>query len=774
MCGGDLDVQAGASVGACLYCGSQQTLPGSADEQKANLFNRANHLRRGNNFDRAVAAYETLLNMDDQNAEAHWGLLLSRFGIEYVEDPRTGERAPTCHRMQRDSILTDADYRAALEYAPDMVSRELYEREAARIAEIQRDILAISAKEAPYDVFICYKETDDSGQRTPDSALAQDVYYALVREGYRVFFSRITLESKLGQQYEPYIFAALHSAKVMLVIGTKPEHLSALWVKNEWSRYLGLMKADPNKLLIPCYRGMDPYDLPEELSLLQSQDMRKIGFLQDLLHGVGKVLRQPKSAPTAPIASMQPGANSLLKRAFLTLEDGEWQKADSLLEQVLNLDPESSKAYIGKLMIELQIHFEKQLAKHDHPLNEYNNYKKALRFADKAYQTVLEKYNQCILERLEDERLEQERQDWEQREAIQRAEEERLTKEARIASIIERKWDAALNGQTAVVEWILQEAEQGSAEAQYRACFMYLYGKCGVVPETDKAIHWCQKATEQGHPSAQGILSALYFEGLGVKKDYKKAVEWSQKAAEQGDTLGQCILAGCYSNGYGIKKDDAKAVEWWVKAANQGYVVAQRNLGIAYIDGKGVEQDFAQAAEWLKKAANQGCAVSRQNLGIAYARGNGVEQDFVQAAEWLMKAAGQGDEDAVRKHSALVNNEMFHISKLTGECIIELSDNLTFKGYHKAAEQGNAWAQYCLGLCYRIGRGTPINIARAAEWFFKAAEQGHAEAEEALGQNAYDAKNYKEAAKWYLRAAEHGNKDAKDKLNDRKLRKYFK
>jgi hypothetical protein len=44
---------------------------------------------------------------------------LCRYGIEYVEDPRTHERVPTCHRTQYEPILTDADYLAALENAPD-------------------------------------------------------------------------------------------------------------------------------------------------------------------------------------------------------------------------------------------------------------------------------------------------------------------------------------------------------------------------------------------------------------------------------------------------------------------------------------------------------------------------------------------------------------------------------------------------------------------------------------------------------------------------------
>ena len=289
MCGGELHFEKGATVCECEYCGSMNTLPVVDSDQEMNLFDRANYFRMANEFDKAENAYEKILDLDNSNAEAHWGIVLSRYGIEYVEDPKTHERIPTCHRVQLTSILSDPDYQAALEHA-DMIAKSEYQTQAERIAQIQKEILAISSKEKPYDVFICYKESDDSGKRTLDSTLAQDIYYGLKDAGYRVFFSKITLEDKLGQEYEPYIFAALNSAKVMVVVGTKPEYFNAVWVKNEWSRYLDLMKNDHSRLLIPCYRDMNPYNLPDELSMLQSQDMGKIGFMQDLLRGIKKVL----------------------------------------------------------------------------------------------------------------------------------------------------------------------------------------------------------------------------------------------------------------------------------------------------------------------------------------------------------------------------------------------------------------------------------------------------------------------------------------------------
>ena len=351
MCGGDIEISADKTFGTCEYCGSTMTLPKTDDDQRLSLFNRGTHLRRNGEFDKAAAIYERLIGENDADAEAHWNLLLCRYGIEYVQDPASGERIPTCHRASFDSILNDVDYQAALQYS-DGVARSLYEKEAQRIAALQRDILAISQKESPFDVFICYKESDENGRRTKDSALAQDIYYQLTDAGYKVFFARITLEDKLGQEYEPYIFAALHSAKVMVVVGTKPEYLNAVWVKNEWSRYLALMRTDRSRLLIPCYRDMDPYDMPEELSMLQSQDMGRIGFIQDLIRGVRKVVDAAKPQPEQPSAAADAGTKTapLLRRGTLFLEDGDWANANQYFEKVLDAAPECAEAYLGKFL----------------------------------------------------------------------------------------------------------------------------------------------------------------------------------------------------------------------------------------------------------------------------------------------------------------------------------------------------------------------------------------------------------------------------------------
>ncbi len=408
MCGGTIEFNPGDTVGVCDSCGTKQTLPRLDDDRRANLYDRANHFRRNNDFDKAAGIYEQILNEDNTDAEAYWSLVLCHYGIEYVEDPQSRKRIPTVNRAQFTSIFDDDNYKSALHYA-DGYQKELYEDEAKAINEIQKGILAISQKEEPFDVFICYKETDNSGRRTQDSVLANDLYHQLTQEGFKVFFSRITLEDKLGTAYEPYIFAALNSAKVMVVLGTKPEYFNAVWVKNEWSRYLSLVKnSNGKKMLIPAYKDMDPYDLPEEFSHLQAQDMSKLGFMQDLIRGIKKIVSAGASkAEVKETVAVGGNVNvdPLLERAFMFLEDGDWGEANEYCEKVLDQDPKNVRAYLGKLMAECRVRRMEDLQNCRQPFDGNGNYNKILRFAEPKLIETLKGYIAHINERNENARL---------------------------------------------------------------------------------------------------------------------------------------------------------------------------------------------------------------------------------------------------------------------------------------------------------------------------------------------------------------------------------
>lgn len=460
ICGGDLAVTADMSVAECEYCGSMQTLPKVNDERLASFYDRANDLRMGHEFDKAAEIYEKIIEENPTDADAYWSMVLCRYGIEYVEESATSGRKPTINRAQLVSVFEDVNYRSAIKYA-DAAQKRVYEEEAARIDRILQRYLEISRNEPEYDVFICYKETGADGRRTLDSVRAGEIYRELTSEGFRVFFAPVTLENKLGEDYEPYIFSAIHSAKVMVVIGTKPEHFNAVWVKNEWSRFLTLAKDDPKKSIIPVYGGMDPYDMPEAFRFKQSQNMEKLGFMLDLVRGieklVGKNKPQPVSQPAARPAAPAPSANvdTLLQRVSIFLEDQDWGSANIYCEKVLDIAPTNGTAYFYKLLAEARVKNEGALQKCEMPLENLKAYKNAVRYADEATSSKLINYNQQIKDRLaqeEAERQERERRAAERREAQRRYAEER------------DRLRRAIDNASSRVSSLIHEKEQKEAE----------------------------------------------------------------------------------------------------------------------------------------------------------------------------------------------------------------------------------------------------------------------------------------------------------------------
>lgn len=553
MCGAPLEV-GGETTATCEYCGTAQTLPKLDDEKIANLYDRANHFRRNNEYDKAMGMYEQILDANTKDAEAYWSLVLCKYGIEYVEDPTTHKRVPTVNRTQFTSVFDDDNYKKALEYA-DAVQRKLYEEEAKTINEIQKGILAISQKEEPFDVFICYKETDNAGRRTQDSVLAQELYYELTKEGFKVFFSRITLEDKLGTAYEPYIFAALNSAKVMVVLGTRTEHFNAVWVKNEWSRYLGLIKGGAKKTLVPAYKDMDPYDLPEEFSHLQAQDMNKLGFMQDLVRGTKKIIgndeiRQQTATSekvVERVVEKTAGTNTdtLLRRVFMFLEDGEWERANEYCEKVLDIDPENAYAYFGKILARGRVHRREELAdKTNLIFTKGTEYEKIKKFGDTALISEIDGYIKIIEERRknenENEKLRQlERKYDSGKYNIEMAKKgEQNSKRIRSYQLAIEQFDAILNYKDA--KMLAEQCRQGIVEIQKDEIYckaeeefkqnnyikaIELYEQIKHWKDTETKIESCHKAIADLEAKA---------EIERIEKERQEAIA-KQKAAESAE-----------------------------------------------------------------------------------------------------------------------------------------------------------------------------------------------------------------------------------------------
>ena len=354
-CGAPLEVSPDGKTGICPYCGEEVVFPKAGFQR----MNKANELRQRREFDQAEGIYRALTIAFPDDPEIWWNIVLCEYGIEYVEETREGKKrmVPTINRMKYESIFELDAYKKAIEFADD-TTKEIYRQDAQAIEDIQIRFQEVVAKEEKYDVFISFKDKDDeTGERTLDSALAQEIYDALTKEGYKVFFSRITLRRAIGQEFEPKIFAALNSAAMMLLVTCKKEHAEATWVKNEWSRYLKLMEKDANKYLLPIYADMKPEELPDAVSSMEGIEVNGANYMNLILKNVGQRIGFKKQQRVdekivQDIAILEKDeVRRITDRGYNAFRSGRWEQAENYVEEALDIDVTYAAAWWGKLSV---------------------------------------------------------------------------------------------------------------------------------------------------------------------------------------------------------------------------------------------------------------------------------------------------------------------------------------------------------------------------------------------------------------------------------------
>ena len=403
VCGGGLGpMDAETRVAVCEHCDCRQRVPDINSEKLERIIEDAEIARRENRFDQALALYESAFREDPDcanrdPAELWWRMALCEYGIEYVDDPKTGRKVPTCHRANSRPMGESAYVQKAIEAAGNDSSRSIYRDQAEAIDRVLAGVLEMAGKIRPFDVFLSYKETDDAGRRTEDSGIAQDLYTYLSGLGYRVFFSRVSLKQEaLGEEYEPVIFAALRSARAMVVLGTQPKYFEAPWVRNEWRRYQELMADHSDKRLFVVYKGMEAYDLPKELKRLQAVDLGGVTALRDLEQNLEKALGKSKTAQ-----SQDPGAGladqmakkqleAFLDALFELIRNGRFDRAEDQLSKIMDAPGglRSHRFHLGRLMVSLKM---KDLAQYPTPITGIEHYAAAMRLGDDSERSALRK-----------------------------------------------------------------------------------------------------------------------------------------------------------------------------------------------------------------------------------------------------------------------------------------------------------------------------------------------------------------------------------------------
>ena len=418
--------------------------------------------------------------------------------------------------------------------------------------------------------------------------------------------------------------------------------------------------------------------------------------------------------------------DALIKRAYLFLEDGQFDDAGRYFNQALNQDPEDARIHFGQLMLIHEAHTPEELInKLSMPLENEKLFQRALRFADDEYKSRLESYAKASRDKIEQERLikeaeiERARSEKEAEDERIRVEQERIQAEKEAEQ--ERLYQKVLNLKS-TVSTILDFDEFLSlinSLMPYKDT-LELYNEVyqARMKEADYQNAIQQKQEAKTPDEIQAVINRL--EKL---KDYKDVDELLSEAREKlieaekqkrkkriFSFLGVIVLVACGIFGYSEyssrvseeqrqaqiqrihqeaearrieaqRQAQAKRAEEQRQAEAQRRAEAQRQRNEGSY-AKGEEhlnaKDYALALQIFRRLANEGYAPAQDKLAWMYQNGWGVEQSYMQAVNW----------------------------------------------FRKAAEQGNTEAMASMGLMYYRGWGVTQNYDTALEWYGKAAAQG--------------------------------------------------
>ena len=304
---------------------------------------------------------------------------------------------------------------------------------------------------------------------------------------------------------------------------------------------------------------------------------------------------------------------------------------------------------------------------------------------------------------------------------------------------------------------VLQRAEKGDVEAQYRLAEMYAEAQ-GVDQDYAKATQWARKASDQGNAKAQYRLASIIYTGENGQKRQPEALQLFLKSAaglkvlaKEGDADAQSKLGILYARGVGVKKDLEEAAKLFEQAAKADFVKAQVDLGGAYLLGNGVARNPTTAGSWFEKAAKAGYGSAQIQFGLLNIQGTGCRQDVKSGLDWLKKASTQ-------RHPSYAKQARDLLSRLQAN---PPKEGPQIDVLEKQAQGGQLNAQLELAQRYEIGAGVKVDFSAVVKWLNVATRQGSANACHRLGgllmMGRGIEKNAKHAARYWNLAARLGH-----------------
>jgi len=590
----------------------------------SDLYHQAENKQKCRDFDMAEKYYrDVLVSKDGKDPEVYWRLIMCHYCVEYQQDDQ-GKWLPTILYPSLDDPRNLPDWhdlQKSCENASDLMDH--YEKLLAPIEQIVRSYCEFRQTVAS-QVFICVKQ-EENDRSTDDSIIASDLYDQIRDNGLDVFNSRRT-QMPAGEMFEPYIIAALLSAKLMIVVGTTPDHMKSRWVKNEWSRYQWLQDKErrqngkTDRKLVCYLRGMKPKDIPDELhpdiqAIVESTTSAK--SLENLLKNTFPTSEMKHDSP-----SEDDSFELICDQMEIWLAIGDYDEANKRYRALVN-----RHKFISEPRLHLYALCAIKMVPDFDQLSALNICLEKEQLFNLARKKAAADTDRKLIEDLLRANREANNPPSNPPKDPPPNPPQDSPKDPPRTPPPEKEPDTPpQKAESDKVRQLRIKAENGDAVSQFYLARCYDTGD-GVEQSYKEAFNWYQIAAAAGNAAAQCNLGCYYDSGHGVEQNYEKAVFWFQKSADQGDNCGQNNLGVMYENGRGIPKNLSKAAEWYQKSADQGYAPAQYSLGRFYENGLGVKQDYARAQEWYKKAADQGNESAKTNLKNFVQKMNELKQE---------------------------------------------------------------------------------------------------------------------------------------------------
>lgn len=323
-----------------------------------------------------------------------------------------------------------------------------------------------------------------------------------------------------------------------------------------------------------------------------------------------------------------------------------------------------------------------------------------------------------------------------------------------------------------------KQASSGNSMAALLLGMMYERG-ISVPADQVEAIYWYQQSAQ--NPVNQFILGTLYSQGTGLTKDVNKGrallqqsadagFSWANlnlailkhqngepfvaeldKARQDGNSRAALLLADYYLLEAKDPENMRQARDIYQYLAEKGNKEGQLKLAFLWDRGLGGVANNALAAQWYTMAAEQGQPTAQYLLGQMYQLG---------------KVGGQPDYAATKKWYTAAQSVYPQASVALG-FVEETIDNdyaNAAKEYSKAADSGDATAQYNLGLIYENGKGVEVDRQKAKSLYLQAAEQGYGKAMSQLAGLYFKGiggiRDEQQSLYWYKKAAELNDNNA--------------